>query len=206
MHFNRLLKIGSLKKSRRISNASLTIDIKLLVLTLLFTWNVPANAQGIIHLGPGDSYLFTQPTLIMGQIDEGGGTYFSVLVGFNGDLFTAGDSLQMDIFTTPADISPLVTGIVTNPPWTITSAVSIQWLNQLWSAPSGAIRITMLTGSVDISNVGATTAHNFFRGNYSYSVPEPAAASLFAVGVGLLGRACWRKHRKLESCENSPPN
>ena len=159
------------------------IYIGLIVLVLLLIWNCPTNAQGIIHLSAGDSYLFTQPTLVQAQIDEGGGTFISVLVRVSGDLFTAGDSLQMDVFSTLTALSPLATGSVTNPPWTITGGASLQWLGQPWDAPSGAIRITMLSGSVDISSVEATSAHDFFRGNYSYTIPEPSVSLLLAPGL-----------------------
>ena len=82
------------------------IYIGLIVLVLLLIWNCPTNAQGIIHLSAGDSYLFTQPTFVSGFIDESGTTYVAFSLGFSGDLFASGDSLQVDIFLTPTSLTP----------------------------------------------------------------------------------------------------
>ena len=177
----------------QLSTTARTTYIEWIVLILLLIGNHPANAQGVIHLSAGDSYLFIQPTLVTGQIEEAGLRFITVSLGFSGDLFTLGDSLQMDVFSTPSSLTPLTTGIVINPPWTRTDLTSLHWVGQRWDAPSGALRVTMLSGSVDISSVDAITAYGFFEGFYAYAIPEPSVSLLLAPGLVYL----LIRHRKV---------
>ena len=153
----------------------------LLILFLVST--LPADAQSVIHLGTGDSYLFSRPTLVDGKIDEVGRTASGVLAGFTGDLFTAGDSLQIDLFTTPTSPTPLATSTVSNPPWTDTTGAGNNWLGIRWDSGTGAVRLTMLSGSVDVSSLQAVTYYRFEQLSYSYTIPEPSTPLLLAPGL-----------------------
>ena len=160
----------------------LKLQINHLVLALLFLSSLPADAQGVIHLSPGDTYLFSQPLFVQGQIDEAGRTFINIFLGFAGDLFTPGDSLQVDILSTPTSLTPLVSSTVSNPPSTVENQIGISW-PQAWNADNGAVRVTMLNGSVDISSVRAITDSHFSEIFYSYTIPEPSVPLLLAPGL-----------------------
>ena len=178
------------------------MKINSLPLLLLMVASLSASAQGVIHLGPGDSYLFSQPTVVSGQPQEIPVTFIGVSLGFTGDLFTAGDSFQIDILSTPTSLIPLTTGMVSNPPSTQTDLTGMRWLGQPWDAFGGAIRVTMLNGSVDISSVQATTIYNFTRRDFSYAIPEPAAGLLLVPGLMcLLLRQRQQRQRKEPEAE-----
>jgi len=150
----------------------------------------------MIHLGQGDSYLFTNPNYVRGQLDETGITGIVVHVGFTGDLFTLGDSLQVDVFATPTSLTPLLTSAASNPPWTFESLIIFAWGGQIWSAPGGAVRLTMLSGSVDVSSVEPNTIYGFQDKYYSYTIPEPSVSLLIPFGIAALGGARCMSRRK----------
>ena len=165
-------------------------------MALLIVSNLPASAQGVIHLGQGDSYLFVQPTFIRGQIDDGGAMFIRINLGFTGDLFTMGDRLQVDILSTPTSLLPLLTNTVSNPPWTNENGIGNVWTGQIWNASDGAVRLTVLVGSVDVSSVAAITAYQFTERFYSYTIPEPNSSLLFLFSGAALGGMRWINRRK----------
>ena len=165
------------------------------VLIALLVSTLPAAAQGLVHLGTGDSYLFSQPIPIEGKIDEAGGTSFEVMFGFTGDLFAVGDSLRVDILSTPTSLTPLATGTTSNPPWINQSIIRLVWTGTPWNAGNGAVRLTMLNGSVDVTSLDAITVYQFTRLSYSFPVPEPSSSLLLLFGGAVLGGVRWINRR-----------
>ena len=161
--------------------------IGLVVLVLLLIGNSPANAQGVIHLNQGDSYVLSQPTFTDIQIDENGAIYVVILVGFSGNLLTLGESMQADILSSPTSLTPLATGNVTNSTVTPATGEGFDWLRQPWifgwDPANGAVRLTMLSGGVDIFGVSVTTWHDFSKRSYSYTIPEPSVPLLLTPGL-----------------------
>ena len=165
---------------------------------LLIIPSLPARAQGVIHLGPGDSSLFSN--LIGHAIynNEGGLplTYLEVNVFFGVDLFEPGDSYQVDAFFPPTAAIPMATAV--NNTSSELHNSSTAWGGVAWPlGQPGAIRITMLTGSVDVRFVQVISFNNSTYYDVDYFLaPEPNASLLVAVGVGLFGGARRLKHRK----------
>ena len=186
-----------LKPTISISCLSQTMKTISSVLAILLSSSLLTGAQGVIPLGQGDGYLFVQPTFVRGQINEAGVTFITISIGFSGDLFTPGDSLQIDVFTSPISVTPLATSTVSNPPWTRGDLTGASWTGQIWNAPGGAVRLTMLSGSVDISSVMAiTAAYNSGEVFYSYTIPEPDSSLLLLFSGALFGGVRWIKRRK----------
>ncbi len=165
----------------------------LVILFVVFI--LSADAQSVIHLGTGDSYLFSQPSFVRGQIDEGGGDYFLVQLGFTGDLFTLGDSLRVDVLASPTSLTPLTTGTASNPPWIIAGQINFSWIGSPWDTAHGAVRLTMLTGSVDVASVLGISASQFIQRTYSFPVPEPSSLLLLLFTSAAIGGVRWINRR-----------
>ena len=59
-----------------------------------------------------------------------------------------------------------------------------------WDAGTGAVRLTMLSGSVDVSSLQAVTYYRFEQLSYAYTIPEPATPLLladFSLSLRLVG-------------------
>ena len=182
----------------RVNNTALAFMKLAIVSLLLISSRKPAFAQGVIHLGPGDSSLFSN--LIGHAIynNEGGLplTYLEVNVFFGVDLFEPGDSYQVDAFFPPTAAIPMATAV--NNTSSELHNSSTAWGGVAWPlGQPGAIRITMLTGSVDVRFVQVISFNNSTYYDVDYFLaPEPNASLLVAVGVGLFGGARRLKHRK----------
>ena len=170
--------------------------IQLIVLVLLVVGNYPANAQGVIHIGQGDSYLFSQPLPTDIQNAEGIQVFVTLQVGFSGDLFAQGENMQLDIYSSPTSLTPLTTGTITNSTLTSLTGTQIGWVRQPWqpwNAATGAVRLTMLSGSVDVSGASVTTCDSRTIRSYSYTIPEPSVPLLLTPGLLYL----FLRHRKI---------
>jgi hypothetical protein len=118
------------------------------------------------------------------------------------DLFDVGDSFKVDYFSnslaaspdrsiTYAGTSPASSLLAENLAPQLFNPVILNWGSDL----QGAMRLTMLTGSVDLTStqVQVWNGSNYFASNYSFSpspVPEPSSALLFASVAPLL--LLWR--------------
>ena len=156
------------------------------IFTIWIASVIIASAQSVIHLNQGDSYLFSQPSLTGIQNAEGFQIFVTFQVGFSGDLLAQGESMQMDIFSSPASPTPLATGTITNSTITSLTGTQIGWVRQPWqpwNAATGAVWLTMLSGSVDVSSASTTTSDSFTIRSYSYTIPEPSVPLLLAPGL-----------------------
>jgi hypothetical protein len=106
--------------------------------------------------------------------------------------FDAGDSFKVDYFSDTFAASPdtSITYVGTSPASSqlveylaprLFNPVILNWSSDL----QGAMRLTMLTGSVDLTStqIEVWNGPNYFSSNYSFSsspVPEPSSALLFA--------------------------
>ena len=176
-----------------IGHLSKVMKINFLVSMLLIASGSRGNAQGVVHLDPGGSYLFSQPTQIQFKIDELGSTFVVIDLGFTGDILTAGDSLQVDILSAPTSLTPLLAGTFSYPAWTF--GIHGQWLGVPWDASAGAVRLTMLSGSVDVSSFSARTGNNYLERVYSYTIPEPSSSILILFTGAVLGAVRWIDRR-----------
>jgi len=122
------MKLKNIAKHWRIKVATFTLLNGLLTLPLS---TLSPVAPRVIHLNQGDSYSFSQPTLPVSQIDEAGQRLVAVSLGFTGDLFTSGDSLQIDILSSPTSLTPLATRTISNPPWTRPDLAGLESVGQV---------------------------------------------------------------------------
>ena len=115
--------------------------------------------------------------------------------------FDVGDSFKVDYFSdslaalpdrsiTYVGTSPASSQLVENLAPQLFNPVILNWSSDL----QGAMRLTMLTGSVDLTStqVAVWNDSNYFASNYFFSpspVPEPSSALLFASVAPLL---LWR--------------
>ena len=143
---------------------------------------------------PAAPNLVSQPTQLGFKIDELGATSIVIDLGFAGDIFTSGDNMQVDVLSTPTSLTPLLTGTFSYPAWTF--GIHNQWLGVPWNAGNGAIRLTMLSGSVDVSSFSVRTTLNLIELNYSYTIPEPGSSLLFLFSGTVLGGMHWFDRRK----------
>lgn len=125
----------------------------------------------------------------------------SIGVHFN-DMFTAADTVQLEIFANDLQQAPLFSGEFTGPNNTDSpgSTYGFLWLggvpSEIWPDLNGAYRFTMLSGSADLDAVNIRTYNNLNEYVLNFnsfpipiSVPEPACIALLAIGtVGLLLR------------------
>jgi hypothetical protein len=115
--------------------------------------------------------------------------------------FDIGDSFKVDYFSDTLDASPdrSITYVGTSPASSqLVENLEPQLFNLVifnWSSDlQGAMRLTMLTGSIDLTStqIEVWNGSNYFASKYSFSpspVPEPSSALLFAsVGPLLLWR------------------
>ncbi len=167
------------------------------LLMLLLVSTLPADAQGVVHLDQGGSYLFFQPTLVRVQTDESGRTNSVVQLGFMGDLVALGDSLQVDVLSSPTSPTSLATSTASNPPLASDNKIIFSWpdVPWIWYPPDGAVRVTMLAGSVDVASVTAIVTSRFAQGTYAFSVPEPGSSLLLLFSGAVLGGRRWINRR-----------
>ena len=168
---------------------------KPVIFAVLILSILSAAAQGVVHLGPGDNYLFSNPNAhtIGNETDGHPHTALEFNVVFGVDSFGSGDSYQMDAFFPTTAAIPMATVVLDGP-----FSGSFSWVGVAWPlGQPGAFRMTMLAGSVDVRFIQAVSNNNStFYDLYYFIVPEPGASLLVAVGVGLFGGARRLKHRK----------
>jgi len=154
-------------------------SIPIIILFSFFTFISRGECQ--IILNQGDSYDFTFSTM-----NNNSGTSFawpvSVYVGYENDLLNDGESIQIELFENTLVDSPWQTTVHSQSGF-LSSVNSIIFSNSEsnWGDLSGAVRITMLTGSVEI--IGLSIQRNIATDKYivSASIPEPSTYLLLTI-------------------------
>jgi hypothetical protein len=106
----------------------------------------------------------------------------SVYVGYENNLLNDGESIQIELFENTLVDSPWQTTVHSQSGF-LSSVNSIIFSNSEsnWGDLSGAVRITMLTGSVEI--IGLSIQRNIATDKYivSASIPEPSTYLLLII-------------------------
>jgi len=160
--------------------------------TLAFCASLTATAQGV-HLNAGESLLIS--------FNSVSGCSFTQLappsyagVAFGIDLLAPGDSLRLEMFENSLNDSPFATQLYS--PAAPVSFVEI-YGPMAWLDYQGLIRISMLSGSVDVNFAHFIVGPNVntFCDTIIHPVPEPSVCALMALGGGLAAivRICRRR-------------
>jgi hypothetical protein len=164
------------------------------------------QGYGQLLLNPGDSWAYQFSDLPKtGTVSIFNSTPSGVLdFTIDGATFQSGDVLRFEMFENSASEAPICTG-------TLSSAPPFEGMcetNMAWQDRQGAIRLTMLSGSVTVDNItvkaiipGASLTVNDVYSSTFVPLPEPATLSLFAAALcaGLFGR---HRMRRMEEKRN----
>jgi hypothetical protein len=110
--------------------------------------------------------------------------------------FQAGDVLRYEMFENSVAESPIFSGTMTvAPPFSLAATNA-----GAWQDVQGAVRFTMLAGSVTVDSVSvkaivpgpSLSSYNVYDTTFT-PVPEPGGLSLLGLGAGLLWM--WRRRR-----------
>jgi len=132
----------------------------------------------------------------------------SASINLTGDLLDIGDTIRLELFENSLADVPFYThdfivpssnsenqfgaGIALPPPW---------------QDVQGVIRLTALSGSIDVDNIRVGLRQdiapsgtgccltNEYGQTFDFSTPLPAALPLFATGLGVLGLIGWRRKK-----------
>ncbi|MFA6562232.1 MAG: PEP-CTERM sorting domain-containing protein [Verrucomicrobiia bacterium] len=140
----------------------------------------------------GDPYTYSFTSM---QVESTGWDGSLSFVGYNlsfsGDILTPSDSYQIDFYGTSSFqdhfLSDATSVVIVD---TLPDSAKSQGLNYFsfgtgptpWSDGDGAIRLAMLTGSVNIDNMKVTDLSNGTL--QSNTIPEPSTSALLALGLG----------------------
>jgi len=146
-----------------------------------------AGAQGV-HLNGGDILSWEFNGVSMCQFTQEsfiGGRFF---VSLGMDMLGPGDTLRLEMFENGLNEAHLVVETYDG-----STPLGVLFLQspQSWLDFQGVIRLTMLSGSVDVSNVRFDVLPNLNTLCFNVvAVPEPSTCLLAGLG-GAIGAGCW---------------
>lgn len=164
-------------------------------------WSLTAGAQGV-HVSTGNTFSIGFNGVDRCEFTEDPFIGAWGAVGFGNDKLGPGESLRLEIFENGLNESPVATQ--TYSPGTSLNFVSLlspgSWLDY-----QGTIRISMLTGAVDVRAADFLVFPSLNRRCFTeVIVPEPSTTVLAALGAGI-GAVFWicRGRRRANSCASS---
>lgn len=161
---------------------------------LLLSLCLNSFAQGVL-LGPGDTYSYSFSNLNYGGELGGGKPQASFSAHFTGDLLDPGESVRLEMFESSLSDSPVASLDVTALTTARSRADLFVGTNPLpWLDFQGAVRFTMLSGSVGLASVGVNTMIGTSSYGVLTAVPEPGSLALLCLGLaaGAVWRLKWR--------------
>ena len=165
------------------------------VFTFMFSLCLPCYSQ--LALTPGQVWEYTFDTLprigsvpVFGN-NPGGTLQFTV----NSSTFQSGDMLRYQMFENSTMEAPICSGLMSSaPPYDLSCTSDFSWQDR-----QGALRFTMLSGSVTIDSImlKAVVAGPSLSSYDVYSstfvpVPEPGTMTLAALAAGIGLPLCLR--------------
>jgi hypothetical protein len=176
--------------------------MKVLPLLLLALVRLSASGQGVI-LGPGDSFQFEFSSLQYAGPAQNYGS--SLAVDFALGSFMENESLRLELFSnTFSDTALAGTYQGTSNPNAYYGIVVV------WGSPSqpywpdlqGAVRVSMLSGSAEVTAIQIQQVVGGSLYFQRFSVPEPSALSLFAMSAVPLVLFRLRHGATADSCSS----
>ena len=175
--------------------------MKTTALTLFMLVSFTAAGQGVL-LTAGDTFSYSFDTMpYLGRFTVPGGAGSAAEGSFNtsfeGDLFDPSDSVRLEIFERSLDDAPRQSSTFGG---YTTSVSSLSILAPYaWSDFQGAVRLTVLSGSVELTKISVyrenpVTLQRYDLYGMVVPIPEPYPSSLL-LAVALVGslRLCARK-------------
>ncbi|MFA6271435.1 MAG: PEP-CTERM sorting domain-containing protein [Candidatus Paceibacterota bacterium] len=159
------------------------MNIKALPLITVLSVLIFINrGESQIILNQGESYDFT-----FSAMNTNTGISFAwpidVIVSYENDLLETGESIRFELFENNLSDTPwLSTDITPSGPLNQVTSIVYSTDESRWVDLTGAVRITMLAGSAEIS--GLSIGRNFATDKYyvTASIPEPSTYSLLLLG------------------------
>ena len=127
--------------------------------TFLFCWTITVTGQGV-HLSPGDSLSVGFNNLDC-HFSEGNIVETAVNITLGTDVLSPGESLRLEMFEDSSNEAPFASQIFS--PAAPLSSFYLLGPSSNWGDHQGVIRLTMLSGSVDVLDgyFYAATSPNF---------------------------------------------
>jgi len=177
---------------------SFALPIKIIPLLLCGTIALSLTCTGQLQLNTGETYTYQFDTLPLTFQFPPEGHFFNgrVSVSLNPATIETGDSLRLDMFENNLGEAPICS--------TTLSGNGVCTANLAWQDLQGVFRLTMLSGSVEVSRISlqVVTSTTFQPGAGEYDlaftpVPEPSPTALLSVPalIGALWTALFRKRK-----------
>jgi hypothetical protein len=168
----------------------ITMKTITLIFTLAFCWSLNLAAQGV-HLSAGDTLSLEFNGVLGCNFTEGSAPTFA---GVGNDILGLGESLRLEMFENSLIDSPFATQLYSP----IAPATFVQIYGpSAWLDYQGVIRVTMLSGSVDVNYAHFVVSPNVntFCNADVFAVPEPSAGLLITLGSSI-GTVVWICRRR----------
>ena len=169
---------------------------KLILLAVLGT-AVRGLAQDVLHLGEGQSFTFqftSLPFVQAGALEPLGGAAF---FNFSGNLLDPGERLRIELFENSFGEAPVQ--VFEEHPISVRHGAGA-FASLAWQDLQGAVRLTMLQGSLDVSSLVLTAVNNDFPDNmftyYQQVIPVPEPSSMLIAIVGACTGLCFAVARR----------
>ena len=155
------------------------------LLLLIAALGLPAGAQSL-HLTAGESFTYSFDSMLVAGPTLQPTVMAAFQVHFVNDLFGPGDLIRLEMFEdSPAGGRVVGRNITGTSPERITETSLLFSRPEtpiFWEDLQGAVRLTVLSGSVDLDRVGFTTEYRGTLYGNAVPVPEPAMWGLLSIG------------------------
>lgn len=166
----------------------------IIALATLLTVSFTAEAQGILLTsGQSMDYVFSSLSPA-GPLPDGSTELYEALVGWADGTFLTGSSVTLSLFETSTSETPFRTGDLfgyTPPPpqpGDLTVSSNGEGLlgladvnNPAWQDLQGVVRLTVTSGSIEVTQLGCQTVVDGIVYGGSTSVPEPGTSALLVM-------------------------
>ena len=153
-----------------------------------------------VTLNEGESYSLSFSSLPEINL-QGGNNHSFVRANLFGNLLDPGEIVEVKLYESDLDGTPVHSATITPPPSAIASIDMDVVSASFWRDYQGAVAFTVLKGSITISEIQIRVDEGgqLHQGNYDVRISEapiPGALPLFASALGLGGLFSYRRKRK----------
>ncbi len=158
--------------------------MKILLTVLFVVISISAHAQGFIHLAAGQSYTHSFTSLPYVGVAHDAARAFAYWTFTNGTSYPVGTQVLLEMFETSEMEPPIDSHLKPIFSYEVEQVHGLIGVFRGWADLQGAMRVTVVSGAVDLSRVRMTV----FQSEFSLyeqvvSVPEPSSLLLLVLGV-----------------------